>query len=96
MLRYEFYLKHQPPLPHILSPCAVGGKKGSAGGKDILKAYFILPLLSLLIINLLYAFKFEPILPLKCFLPVLISVHDPFGFFPLLCSAIAEKSEQFS
>lgn len=30
---------------------------------------------------ILYTFKFEPVLPLKCFLPLLISPHEPV-FFP--------------
>ncbi|NXC63769.1 MZT2A protein, partial [Aleadryas rufinucha] len=35
----------------------------------------------------------EPVLPLECFLPVLISTHEPFIKFSLLCPAVTGEAE---
>lgn len=81
--------------PHTLSPYTVNGKEGGVGGKkDVLKAYITSHYpLALVIINLLYTFKFQLVLPLKYFLPVLISTHEPFTrfFFPLLCPVESKR-----
>lgn len=65
--------------PHMLSSCAVSGNKGWVGGVEG-KAYFTshYPSLTLLTIYFPHSFKFEPILPLECFLPIFIWTHESF------------------
>lgn len=72
-----------------LPALSMGKREGLGGKKDVLKAYITshYPPLTLVIINLLYTFKFQLVLPLKYFLPVIISTHEPFTRFFSLSSA---------
>lgn len=85
MSSYKLTKTPMPCLPLL----SMGRREGLEKKKGVLKAYFTshYPPLPLLIINLLYTFKFQPVSPIECFFPVLISTHEPFINFFSLSSA---------